>query len=299
MNSRQRRVYNRAVKRAVEIIKAKALQLDSNHHKTNADKHTNSEGAKGQINVHTIREFIILLLALFVDVLTVWEHSHALTLWIAFIITAVFVYTLDFPFSFRGTILGILFIVTIVTQSYLPSNDQETEIQGFLIPANDPRPLPPPNCFPPSQDSVALFFGKNVVAYAMDMPSMPALKIRGETLLSFRKTSEGIKISAKIFNKDGIIAELSDNKFIINLNNYFRRERPDKHTLIVYDTWGKQALFVRYLNSKTIKILGRFFYPPDLTTVIDEEKVGGGGINITNVCVTDPGEGFLSLQESQ
>jgi hypothetical protein len=81
MNSHQRRVLERAVKRAMKVVREEGSSSGSNHHKADSQEHTNSKRAKNPINAHTIRDFIIVILALSADVLSVWDHSHTLALW--------------------------------------------------------------------------------------------------------------------------------------------------------------------------------------------------------------------------
>src|SRR5215471_11625914 len=50
------------------------------------------------------------------------------------------------------------------------------------------------------------------------------------------------------------IAVLEKNKWKVNPNNIMSKENPDFRTLIVYDQLNERALYVRYMNSQTIKV---------------------------------------------
>jgi hypothetical protein len=98
------------------------------------------------------------------------------------------------------------------------------------------------------------------------------------------KTGDGLAVSAKVFSQDSrIVAEVVDNEFHINPNNFFRRERPDKHTLIVYDQQGREALNIRFLNPSSVRVSGIFFHPNRATPLVisqDRVTLSGGSVII-------------------
>ena len=51
-----------------------------------------------------------------------------------------------------------------------------------------------------------------------------------------------------------MIAEIVDNRFYINPNNFFRIEKPDSHSLLVYDLNNKKVIDIRYINSHTVRV---------------------------------------------
>jgi hypothetical protein len=158
----------------------------------------------------------------------------------------------------------------------------EAETQGFLLPASDPSPL---NHCPDQMPNNALtvYLG-NSVAYASRFP-YPVIKLGGEEVLSINRSPSGLSITATIRSKDGrIVAGIRDNKFIINPNNYWYKERPDKHTLAVHDQTGQRALYVRFLNKSAIKILGTFTHPCGAFAVLGEESQQIGGRRLTRFC---------------
>ncbi|MGC9995145.1 MAG: hypothetical protein ABSE79_07465 [Terriglobia bacterium] len=84
-----------------------------------------------------------------------------------------------------------------------------------------------------------------------------------------------ICLGVRIFGRDGrIVAEIRDNEFSSNPNNYFRKERPDKSTLIVYDQEDKKVLDVRFLNPTTVRFLGILNYPNSMGPLVIS-KTGG------------------------
>jgi hypothetical protein len=109
--------------------------------------------------------------------------------------------------------------------------------------------------------------------------------VRKESVLSIGKSGSGMTVSAKVFSRDGrIVAQIVDNGFFINPNNFFRRERPDKSTLVVYDQEGRQVLVVRYLNPSAVKILGIFNFPGISPIIIEENQQAFEGVVVSRYC---------------
>ena len=179
------------------------------------------------------------------------------------------------------TLLIWLFAFYLVRQTS-PPRVPETELHGLLVPANDLAP--PTRCPPGPPDALNVFFGSSV-SWATMFP-LRVVNIGGENLLVVNKTADGLAVSAKIFSEDTrIVAEIIDNEFHINPNNYFRRDRPDKHTLIVFDQRGRQVFNIRFLNPSTIKVSGIFYYPSSRPVIIadDHTTLPNGGV-ISGTC---------------
>jgi hypothetical protein len=168
------------------------------------------------------------------------------------------------------------------------------DISGMLVPDNAPTPpYPCPKVIP--EDEIKIFLGKNILGYQSKFP-LTILRIAGEDLLSVNKTKKGFLVSAKVFSYDGnIVAQIEDNKFYIKRDNYFRLERPNKHTLVVHDQQARKVLDFYYINPTTIKITGIFSLPNRRPIIFDEEEgLSGGGYNYTG-CVGKMGQGFFNF----
>lgn len=182
--------------------------------------------------------------------------------------------------SYRATIIGFGIGATLLIwigvwilyrqASAYNSHAPETELHGVLVPANDPSP-PNPCTMPIPSEAVSVFFG-SAAAWTSQLP-MVVLQVGGLDLLTIKKTSGGLAVSAKIFSADGrIVADLDDNEFNVNPSNYFKVKRPDRSTLIVYDQRTNAVLNVRYLNPKAVRVSGIFFAPGH-KIIINEESV--------------------------
>jgi len=167
------------------------------------------------------------------------------------------------------------------------STNNSPQTSGILTP--DSKPMPENHaCHKIPDKAIALFFG-NSVAYTSTFPHT-IIEVGGQPLLSIDKKNENITISAKFFSSNNrIVAELKENEFYINPNNYFRIEKPNEHSLIVYDQQGDKILNVHFINSSAIKILGRFYLPNRSPIIIDEDIQSYGGLKMSGNCFGENG----------
>lgn len=161
------------------------------------------------------------------------------------------------------------------------SKIESTSLSGELLPSN--KPTPTNACGKIPSNAIAIFLG-NSVAYSSKFPHT-VIKVVNQDLLTIDKNIEKITISARFFSRDGkIVAELKNNKFYVNPNNYFRLERPNNHTLKVYDQEAQEVLNVEFINRKVIKLLGIFYFPNRSPVIIKENVQILGGIQMSNNC---------------
>lgn len=182
--------------------------------------------------------------------------------------------------------IGTLALWAICVEIWRYSGEEETEYHGLLQPADEPTPKNP--CREIPQNSLAIILG-NSAAYSSS-PTHTVIMIKGETVLSFERAGEEIAISARVFSKDRkIVAEIRENEFFINPNNYFRSERPDTHSLRVFDQEGRKVLDVRFINRRAIRFLGIFSHPGREVVISETEGLFANticfGENNTDVVV--------------
>jgi len=166
----------------------------------------------------------------------------------------------------------------------------ETETSGLLRPASDPTPPTPCPNIP--KEALILLLGTS--ASYTTASNHTFLRVAGEDILSISRKNEGIAVSAKIYSADRkIVAEIIDNNFHINPSNYFRRERPDRHTLAIFDQQGERVLFIRHLNFSAIKILGKFHTARGIVQISEEEMLIPGMGRLGRFCF---GNNAVSIQ---
>jgi hypothetical protein len=160
----------------------------------------------------------------------------------------------------------------------------EPETGGMLVPARMPNPPVPASCHAPIPDNALRVYLGDSLGYFVG-PKITVVNIAGQPLLSIEKKDKGMSINARIYSRDKrIVAEIRDNQFQINPNNYFHRERPNKHTLVVYDQEGEEVLNVDYLNPSAVQITGRFFYPNKAPVMIGATSITIAGNTISQGC---------------
>jgi len=193
--------------------------------------------------------------------------------------------------GFAVFVIGSLAVTLHIRNDLIRKEHPETvfmnsDLSGLLIPDN--KPTPPNACGTIPADSLALFFG-NSVAYTSTFPHT-VIEVGSEPILVINRQHGKVAVSGKVFSRDGrIVAELKDNRFYVNPNNYFRVERPSSHSLIVYDQEARQALNVEYLNASAIKVLGRFYLPNRPPVLINEDSQVFGGISMSRNCFGNNG----------
>jgi hypothetical protein len=155
-------------------------------------------------------------------------------------------------------------------------------LQGLLVPANEPDPSNP--CpFPIPRASFKVFLGSSVGFTSK--PPLIALTMKGEDVLVMRRVERGMAVSAKVLSPDGrVVAQLVDNRFFINPDNFFKVERPDEHSLIVYGRDGEKALDVRFLNPTSVRVLGAFHYPGAHSVIVEPDTIHIGRGTMTSSC---------------
>lgn len=184
--------------------------------------------------------------------------------------------------SFAAGLTAIIWVVAVIAIRQTSSEQaQESETHGLLVPANDPDPPNPCRDIPPQ--AMRIFLGNSTCWTTETRHTV--LQIANQPIISLRRVERDLAVSSKIFSADGrIVAELIDNRFHINPNNYFRMERPDKHSLLVYDQQARLVLSVRFLNPLAVELLGIFNYPNRPPVIIEEDQATIRGITLSRNC---------------
>lgn len=164
--------------------------------------------------------------------------------------------------------------------------DLTEALKGLLVPGDRPNLPLPSSCSriqPLPPNALRIYLGGN--AEISTAEHVTVLNVRGIEVLALRRTSNGLAINAKTFSEDGkIVAEIIDNQFYVNPNNFFRMDKPDSHSLVVYDGRDRKVLDIKYLNPHSVSILGIFRVPGALPLTIGETELSLGGSISTGSC---------------
>ncbi len=133
-----------------------------------------------------------------------------------------------------------------------------------------------------SPSSLVLHLGSNCFA-ADDFPVVIA-SVRGVPALTVDRTMDGgIAVTVDVWDENHkIIARIERNEFTINPNNYFRKFRPDRSTLIVEDQYGVRVLEARYGGKRSLSLNAKLRYPNGVLLDLS------GSPSIGNICVAVP-----------
>ena len=210
-------------------------------------------------------------------------------------------------FSAAALLCSTIIMLALIAQRHFAIFNQPEETQFHGVLTADDQPTPPHPCdemmkrrnempdLPPinNDEMVAIHYG-NSATFLNKLDNHVVLNVEGDKLLSITKTPNGVTVSARVFSQDTrIVAEIIDNEFHINPNNYFRIDRPDRHSLTVHDQQGERVLKVDFLNPRTVRVLGIFRHPKTSPIIIDEKSVRAGGNIYQVACSLDSKGGIL------
>jgi hypothetical protein len=167
--------------------------------------------------------------------------------------------------NLSGSSILVILTSACLLWTYRTQTEYELSLSsGWLIPASDPTPDAGP-CGAPPPDALMLYLGNEAVI-AQHFPH-PVLTVSHEGihedfLTLFKNPNGSVAVSVDILSGDKkLIARLEKNRFTVNVPNTFRQKRPDSHSLIVEDVYGKEVLNIRYLNPRALKIKASLWLP--------------------------------------
>lgn len=156
-----------------------------------------------------------------------------------------------------------------------------TQLEGILYPANDPTPET--ECGKIPDQAILLLFG-NSAAYS-DGAQVNLFAVGGQPVLWVTKSDDRLLLNGTFRAPDGKeLVEMSDGKFLINPHNTLPFKRPDRSTLLVKDEYGRTIVNIRYLNKRTIKLLGEYQYSPTAKFIIRDSEQIIGGLRMSHGC---------------
>lgn len=180
-----------------------------------------------------------------------------------------------------SALISVAFVVAIVTIYEAQETFELSQAGGSLIPASDPRPDSFCNSAIP-KDSLVVYIGESAIwlpdesAFSFFTPgTLPVITTSGEVLLGIVRDSKGgISLTAHIRDRDlKVLAEIEDNKFLVNEHDVLSMKRTDRSTLVVRDDYGSTVLNVRYLNPAAVRITGKLYFAVDSYVLLDDRSM--------------------------
>jgi hypothetical protein len=209
-------------------------------------------------------EFFLTFVFLVFEFYFGWSSSHLVT-WIlaGFTLAGGMLIALPWPLRLSIPPVGLVLLMFLVVAPFLPPN--ETEFHGWLTPGNLPSPKVPNQCADAASipDTLSVFLGSNVQLIPAARTTSDVITANGDSLLSFQRTPDGIAVTATVYDEQGTVVTVVHNEFERATGGAsFRMERPDRHSLTVYDRWNKPVFGVTFLNPSAISVTGVFRHPP-------------------------------------
>jgi hypothetical protein len=193
---------------------------------------------------------------------------------------------------FKVGVPGALIVLT--GMCFLEVQSMQTEYRlhlpfGVLIPANDQTP--PNACDSAPLNALRILLGP-MGAFGTSFPQR-VIKLNDDPILSFDRDAQGnISVSTDIYDRNGdIVVEIKGNHFRV-ANDAFEIIHPDFSSLAVIVRQNKErVLDIRYLNPRSIRVLGTFRHPNDPVLEVRQDSLAlnGNPLSWTNVCVGDSG----------
>jgi hypothetical protein len=123
-----------------------------------------------------------------------------------------------------------------------------------------------------------------------------ALRVLGEDLVTVHRIGGGISIGALVYSTDGrIVADIENNVFSVNPNNYFKIKNPNKSTLVVYDQYNNESLNVKFVATDYLVVKGRFYKPGYGTITINDDMISTPNGKMSDNFATIMGEGGVAF----
>lgn len=170
-----------------------------------------------------------------------------------------------------------------LVQSNINNNrkaENNQKLRAYLIPANEPS-LDTRICrhIAPPANAIIIFLGNSVAYTSGDVLNL--IKDKNNNLLYIKKTPNGILINATLYDKDGKEAvRINNNVVTAKASNIYEPQTPDPHTLQIFNDTNDLILYVRYINPKAIKILGKFWFSGKRLWIEDEQVTIGSNMYV-------------------
>jgi hypothetical protein len=202
----------------------------------------------------------------------VWQVSPLASIWLLALIVFIGLLSLWGFQRKSGISLLVIGSLAYVVSAHLPD-------PNALIPGNGPTPPNPCTSYLSPNDQLVIL-GRQAVATGNKGPQN-ILKEDDHVLLKIDTTSDYLFVSADLYDSQGLVVRIDRNR-VKTSPTTFPPDRPDRHTLRAFDHWGNTILSVRFINIRTIKIAGHFWFPghelfvfPELPSETEPQQVTG------------------------
>ena len=149
-----------------------------------------------------------------------------------------------------------IFALGIMLTNFVWERKALSEMDGLLVPANDPDP--PSHCSSIPDDATRLYLGNSVAWSSQD--TLVLIGFFGNDIIWAERQKDGsMVLNADLVGDDGkSITSISRNHFVVNENHVIESlvHRPDRSTIVLSDQYGN-ALRIRYINKHAMQVFGK------------------------------------------
>jgi hypothetical protein len=227
------------------------------------------------------------------DFIFLWPESHlaALLLFAAWL-SLLAVYVIAISGVGREwcivAVVGLFGLALFANAIIGPNLPAETDIHGWLQPAKDP--MPETGCGEIARNRAIVVLGTNGFLFNGG-DKIPTVRVGTCDVVSMARSPEGILVNASVYSANGeLAARVENNEWHLVPGQISYGKRPDRSTLIVLDKFGKEMLWVRFLNPRAVRVRGVFSCKGEFQFTVTDDKVGPSGNTkylMSHSCVTD------------
>lgn len=153
---------------------------------------------------------------------------------------------------------------------------------GPLRPADETMP-PGVGGADPGPQGLVFLMGGNRLAQRGPGP-FHVLTAQSCPILFLERRGGGLMAQASFYDaNDDIAFRIRDNRYEPATPLTLTAYRPDPHTLLLLDRFHQEVLYIRYLNTRLVRIRGRFLCGTQPQVIIHDDAVLLGGVRIRGV----------------
>jgi hypothetical protein len=276
---------------------------------TNRGDHSRSNHNQHDARYHLVYVFGYAALSLAVDFIFIWPESHLFALlFLAAAFSLLALYELrNFRSDWSIVVPAILFMAALTAYAIVgPVLPTETDVHGWLEPANEPFPKNSACLIDILQRELP-----NGMLFSLGKPGMwfqkksggkrPLLTVGACTLMSAEFKNNQLLFNADIYDQNRqLVARIEQNEFHLVPGMIAYPSRPDRHTLGVYSKDGNLLFSIYFRNKDAIDVSGTFICSDGLRAKVEKDgnlTLGGpkGSTTWDRTCFINSG-GFVAAE---
>jgi hypothetical protein len=225
-----------------------------------------------------ISYIVLYLLFIIVDSHDIFPWRHDVAIFAGAAATIALLYAEAFAVGAMTSVawialsLVVCFVALGLNLYVGPNLPDETEIRGWLLPAN--LPAVPTNCsFPVG--GMLFVAGRNANWASGDGGTSLILALNDTPMITVEKDGDKLAFDVDLFDQTGNLAvRIIRNEFHLIQGEYSYKDRSDdRSVIVVYDRHSDELLHVQYANPSTVFITGTFYSRDGIKAIITQDNI--------------------------